>query len=179
MRPFNPNRFHYNWHWFWDTGNGDLGNQGIHQMDIAAMGPEPGLPKSVTATGGKFVSEDDQETPNTLIATFDYGDAELVFRLRGSLTLSDWHLAPRGASFIGNTFFGSDGVMEIDGAGARVNTVKSTNSRRRSDRRKKVKKHTVLHMRNFLTAVKSRKTTDLRCDIEEGHGPRPSPILQI
>ncbi len=87
MRPFNPLRFTYNWHWFWDTGNGDIGNQGAHEMDIARWGlGKQGLPTAVVSTGGKFVYDDDQETPNTQIATFDYGDAELVFEVRGILT---------------------------------------------------------------------------------------------
>jgi predicted dehydrogenase len=64
MRPFTKNRFAYNWHWFWDTGNGDLGNQGVHQMDICRWGVgEAGMPKSVVSTGGKYVYDDDQETP--------------------------------------------------------------------------------------------------------------------
>ena len=94
MRAFNELRFHYNWHWFWDTGNGDIGNQGIHEMDIARWGlGKPGLPKSVVSTGGKYVYDDDQETPNTQIATFDYGDAELMFEVRGILTGSEGGLA--------------------------------------------------------------------------------------
>src|SRR5271157_775104 len=84
MRPFNMLRFDYNWHWFWDTGNGDIGNQGPHQLDIAHWGlGKPGLPLSVVSTGGKYVYDDDQETPNTQLATFDYGDAEIVFEVRG------------------------------------------------------------------------------------------------
>jgi predicted dehydrogenase len=86
-RPFNPNRFHYNWHWFWDTGNGDIGNQGVHEMDIARWGlGKQTLPTVVHSTGGKFVYDDDQETPNTQIAEFDYGDCLLVFEVRGLLT---------------------------------------------------------------------------------------------
>ena len=62
------NRFHYNWHWFWDTGNGDLGNQGIHEVDIARWGLGVTHPTKVSAIGGKFMFDDDQETPNTLSA---------------------------------------------------------------------------------------------------------------
>ena len=66
-RPFNPNRFHYNWHWNWDYGNGDLGNQGIHQMDLARWGlGKNELPKAVMASGGRFGYSDDGQTPNTL-----------------------------------------------------------------------------------------------------------------
>ncbi len=72
MKPFTKNRFHYNWHWIWDTGNGDIGNQGIHEMDIARWGLGVGLPNRVSAVGGHFMFEDDQETPNTLNVAFEY-----------------------------------------------------------------------------------------------------------
>jgi len=74
LKPFTRNRFHYNWHWIWDTGNGDLGNQGIHEMDIARWGLGVGFPNCVSAMGGHFMFDDDQETPNTLSAVF-YFDA--------------------------------------------------------------------------------------------------------
>ena len=71
-RPFNRNRFHYNWHWFWDTGNGDLGNQGIHEVDIARWGLGVTHPTKVSAIGGKFMFDDDQETPNTITASYEF-----------------------------------------------------------------------------------------------------------
>jgi predicted dehydrogenase len=70
MKPFTKNRFHYNWHWIWDTGNGEIGNQAIHEIDIARAGLGVGFPTSVSAMGGHFMFDDDQETPNTLNATF-------------------------------------------------------------------------------------------------------------
>jgi predicted dehydrogenase len=70
LKPFTKNRFHYNWHWIWDTGNGEVGNQAIHEIDIARAGLGVGFPVSVSAMGGHFMFEDDQETPNTLNATF-------------------------------------------------------------------------------------------------------------
>src|SRR5690349_1731348 len=115
MRPFNPNRFHYNWHWFWDTGNGDIGNQGVHEMDIARWGlGKTTLPKRVIATGGKFVYDDDQETPNTELATFEYDDVQIVFEVRGLLTNGEGGIDFDGGNYIGNIFYGSDGYMSID-----------------------------------------------------------------
>src|SRR5438128_8078462 len=75
---------HYEWHWIWDYGNGDLGNQGIHQMDVArwALGRSE-LPTSVLSLGGRFGYEDDGQTPNTQIAFMDYGDSHLIFEVRG------------------------------------------------------------------------------------------------
>ena len=71
---FTKNRFHYNWHWFWDYGNGDLGNQGIHEMDIARWGLGVKYPSKVTAIGGHFMFDDDQETPNTLNCAFEFDE---------------------------------------------------------------------------------------------------------
>lgn len=75
---------HYDWHWFWNYGGGDITNQGIHQMDIARwiLG-EPGLPDSVLSFGGRFGYIDDAETPNTLISVFNYKSAPLIFEVRG------------------------------------------------------------------------------------------------
>jgi predicted dehydrogenase len=87
MRPFNEKRFAYFWHWFWDTGNGDIGNQGVHETGIArwALG-DPVWPKTAMAFGGKFGIDDDTETPNTLTAGFSYGDQQLVVEVRGKMT---------------------------------------------------------------------------------------------
>ena len=114
MREYTKNRYQYNWHWFWDTGNGDIGNQGIHEMDLARRGLGRDLPNGVVSTGGKYVYEDDQETPNTQIATFDYGDAEIVFEVRGLNTGGEPGIPASGPNFIGVTFFGSQGFMAVD-----------------------------------------------------------------
>src|ERR1700736_1028107 len=120
MRPYTKNRFAYNWHWFWDTGNGDIGNQGIHEMDIARWGLGRGLPSSAVSYGGKYVYDDDQETPNTQIATFDYGDAELVFEVRGLTTGGEASIAAGGPNFVGNIFLGSNGYMSLDHQGFQI-----------------------------------------------------------
>jgi predicted dehydrogenase len=77
MKPFTKNRFHYNWHWIWETGNGDLGNQAIHEIDIARWGLGVRFPTSVSAKGGHFMFEDDQETPNVLNAVYYFEDASV------------------------------------------------------------------------------------------------------
>jgi predicted dehydrogenase len=71
-RSFTLNRFHYNWHWFWDTGNGDLGNQGIHEVDIARWGLGVKFPSKVSANGAKVMFDDDQETPNVLTCSYEF-----------------------------------------------------------------------------------------------------------
>jgi hypothetical protein len=72
LHEFTRNRFHYNWHWFWDTGNGDIGNQGAHQIDVARWGLGVKFPNKASAIGGHFMFDDDQETPNTLNAVFEF-----------------------------------------------------------------------------------------------------------
>src|SRR5205814_844184 len=112
-RAFNPNRFHYQWHWNWDYGNGDLGNQGIHQMDVArwALGKSE-MPTSVLSLGGRFGYEDDGQTPNTQIAFMDYGDSHLIFEVRGLETdaLKVRPTDPRGSA-VGNSVYGTDGYV--------------------------------------------------------------------
>src|ERR1700704_5773267 len=71
-RAFTKNRFHYNWHWHWDYGNGDLGNQGIPEVDIARWGLGVKYPTKVSAVGAKFMFDDDQETPNTLAVAYEF-----------------------------------------------------------------------------------------------------------
>lgn len=113
-RAFNPNTFHYNWHWMWDTGAGDLGNQGIHQMDIArwALGKET-LPDSVMAVGARLGYVDQAQTPNTLVSHFDYGDQSLVFEVRGLKTDG---LSAKGTMpgiQIGNIVYGDNGYVAM------------------------------------------------------------------
>ena len=108
-RPFNPNRFHYEWHWNWDYGNGDIGNQGIHQMDIARWGlNKDELPRHIVASGGRYGYNDDGETPNTQIAAFKYDDCMLEFEVRGLPT------NPESGVKVGNLFYGTDGVLVLD-----------------------------------------------------------------
>ena len=167
MRPYTKNRFHYNWHWFWDTGNGDIGNQGIHEMDIARWGLGRTLAKRAVSTGGKYVYDDDQETPNTQVATFDYGDAELVFEVRGLPTGSEASIRPSGPNFIGNIFFGEKGYLSVDHRGFEIflgpkrEPGETGTAAERGDA-------TGAHMQNFLDAVKSRKSQDLHGEVLEG-----------
>jgi predicted dehydrogenase len=173
MRPFNELRFAYNWHWFWDTGNGDIGNQGVHEMDIARWGlGKPGLPLSVSSTGGKFYvpALDDQETPNTQMATYNYGDAELMFEVRGGTTGPEGGLEIRGGNTIGNLFYGSEGWMSVDGNGFQVYkgvpNGRTEKQEKLMDEARSPGGDTGPHMANFLAAVKSRNYKDLHAEIE-------------
>jgi predicted dehydrogenase len=168
MRPYTKNRFAYNWHWFWDTGNGDIGNQGIHQMDICRWGlGGVGMPKSAVSTGGKYVYDDDQETPNTQLATLDYGDKEIVFDVRGILSGPEAGNAVKGVNSIGNLFLGSDGWMWTSGNGFRVYKGEK-NELAMDEESKSEEDSTVRHMKNLLAACRSRNYHDLTADVEIG-----------
>ncbi|MCC6861259.1 MAG: Gfo/Idh/MocA family oxidoreductase [Bryobacterales bacterium] len=169
-REFNPNRFHYNWHWFWDTGNGDIGNQGPHQMDLARWGLGlKGLPNLVYSSGAKFIYDDDQETPNTQLAVFSYPGSQIVFEVRGLVTTGEGAIVLDGGNFIGNLFFGSEGVMALDARGFRIFA---------GEKRELVQEMKLVepqpdtpapHVANFLSAVRSRNMRDLAAPIQEGH----------
>jgi hypothetical protein len=128
-RPYSKNRFHYNWHWNWDYGNGDMGNQGVHEMDIARWGLNVTLPTKISAMGGHFMFDDDQQTPNDLVAVFEFpnkdgkGDKKkiLQFEVRHWITnregiksetvSGDNAYMVSADNTVGNLFFGSKGFM--------------------------------------------------------------------
>ena len=133
-RPFNKNRFHYNWHWNWEYGCGDMGNQGVHEMDIARWGLGVTLPTKITAMGGHFMFDDDQQTPNALMAMFEFpnpegggdkkkllqfevrhwiGNGEDAMWLKGASQGNEYK-ATSGGNVTGNLFFGSKGYMAKD-----------------------------------------------------------------
>lgn len=170
LRPFNQLRYDYNWHWFWDTGNGDIGNQGVHQLDIAHWGlGRKGLPRSVFSSGGKYIYDDDQETPNTQLAIFDYGDAQIVFEVRGLLTGTEGGMANPGANSVGDLFYGSDGWMTLGPSSFQV--YKGEKSEKIIDERaadSQEAANTGPHVQNFFQAMRSRNAAELNTDVETG-----------
>ena len=176
-RQYNEKRSHYNWHWFWDTGNGDTGNQGPHQFDIARWGLNKNEhPVSIQSTGGYYgISPDEcaQETPNTQNSVFKYKDGTMLeFETRGRYSNGESGLGIR----IGNIFYGTEGYMEIDGG-----TWKAYRQRERepfaTSKTKAGSNEDVsltgssdtAHFSNFLDAIRSGKNEDLHCDINEGY----------
>ena len=167
---FTKNRFHYNWHWFWDYGNGDLGNQGIHEMDIARWGLGVKYPSKITAIGGHFMFDDDQETPNTMTASFEFEEGAkrrmLVFEVRHWMSNHEGGIGEGGQrkdpNTIGNLFYGSKGYMVIDGY-----TKYATYMGKEQEPGPKMSKGGD-HFANFIDAVRSHKRTDLNAEIEEG-----------
>ncbi len=163
-RPFNENLVHYNWHWFWDFGNGDLGNQGVHQMDIARWGlNKKDLPRFVQSVGGYFGVDSDQETPNTQLSTYRWEDGRILqFEVRGLYTNSEDEI------LIGNLFYGSEGWMHLDDNGFRIYRGRGNEPgpSMEADRNRTAR---MLHRENFVDALRSRRPEDLAADILDGH----------
>ncbi|MDO8991914.1 MAG: Gfo/Idh/MocA family oxidoreductase [Daejeonella sp.] len=183
-RPYNEKRGHYNWHWFWDTGNGDTGNQGPHQFDIARWGLNKNEhPVSVYSSGGIYGidrTQCEQETPNTQLTIAKYNDGKILeFETRGRYSNSESGLGIK----IGNIFYGSEGYLEIDGstwrayrnkesepfAGSKVIQANASETLTGSSNSE--------HFVNFLDAIKSGNNETLHCDILNGHYSSAVPFL--
>ena len=155
LRAFNANRFHYNWHWFWDYGTGELGNWGgCHMLDVARWGLGVELPTRVSAVGGRFHFNDDQETPDTLMVQYAYPGATIVWEHR---TLE--HARRRGRSAAA-AFYGDAGTLVVDRGGWKVYDQSETIASDTSEQ-------SIAHLRNFVDCIKSRSQPV--ADIETGH----------
>jgi predicted dehydrogenase len=158
LHAFNPNRFHYNWHWFWDYGTGDLGNDGVHHIDVARWGLGMIVPEVITSGGGKLAFDDDQQTPDTQIATYRAGDSLLVYEMRL------WSPYGEHGFDNGNVFYGETGYMVLGDDGYKIYgkgdklVESSPKPKGRGDN---------LHQANFVACIKTRARPN--CDIEEGH----------
>ena len=160
ITPFHANLVHYNWHWFWAFGNGDIGNQGVHQMDIARWAiANATLPRSVISVGGRFGYTDQGETPNTQISLMDFGQTQLIFEVRG---LSSTGFRGQG---IGNVFHLEQGVIAGHRFYPRGGETSEAIPQQQAPRGPGGRDH----FANFIAAVRSRRVADLNADIEEGH----------
>ena len=159
VRPFNPNRFYYNWHWHWDYGNGDLGNTGVHDMDVIVWAIKKNkLPKKALSIGGRFGYEDDGETPNTQIVAMDYGDLQITYEVRGLKT--DLAYNSRMAAIFhctdGYLVVANGPVAAFDKKGKQIETFGAQGP-------------DLPHFRNFVDAVKSKKPDAVRVSPLEAH----------
>ena len=156
-REYRDNLVHYNWHWFWHWGTGELGNNGIHSLDICRWGLGVDYPRRVTAGGGKYFFTDDQETPDTQVVTYDFGDRTIVWEGR------NWHHSGFDNATFGITFDGDRGSIIIHSAGYRV---LDPAGKEIASQSKGFEGHDP-HLRNFLAAIRSGER--LHAEIEEGH----------
>lgn len=153
---FTRNRWHYEWHWFWDYGTGDMGNDGIHQIDVARWGLGAGLPKAVSASGGQLFYNDDHETPDTQVVTFEYEDCYLLYEMR---LWTDYLLEGHDN---GNVFYGDKGILEIGRRGCEVTLIGQPKQVIGGGADK------TANVRNFLDCVKANNPDGLNAPVSEG-----------
>jgi predicted dehydrogenase len=182
LAPLRRARLHYDWHWQWATGDGDVGNQGIHQMDVARwfLG-EPGLPRHTMSVGGRLGYVDDGETPNTQIVVHDYPTAPLIFEVRGlparpvkeSAGGADSGSAEAAGARSGlmDKYHGVSvgNVVDCEGGSVVTSAYFTATAFDKAGNVVKEFKGKDRHMDNFIEVVRSRKTASLYGPIAEGH----------
>lgn len=154
--PFTKNRWHYNWHWFWDYGCGDIGNDGIHQIDMMRWGMGVDYPKRVVASGGQLFYEDDHETPDTQTVIYEYDDCQLMYEMRL------WTNYKMEGHDNGVVFYGDKGKLEVGREGCVVTLV--------GEEPKKIGGPNDFqeNVRNFVACVGARNPQGLNAPIGEG-----------
>lgn len=158
-RPYNANRYTYGWRWLWDYGTGDMGNDGVHDLDIARWGLGVELPATANCTADKLVFAGDiQETPDTQLVTFTFPDSKAVLAYEQRL----WSPYHQEGFENGVAFYGTEAYMLIGRRGWKV-----VEKRNKVVFDKQVEFSDMPHLENFLAGVKSGE--QLNCEIQEGH----------
>ena len=159
QQPYMSNRVHYNWHWFWHYGNGELGNNGIHSLDLSRWGLQADFPVRVTSSGGRYRFDDDQETADTHVVSFEFeGGLQCVWE-----GLSCNRRGVDGESF-GTTFHGEEGTIKLTGWGYRVYDQHGVETERVDGKRSDAD-----HVQNFVDAIRADDPEMLNAEIEDGH----------
>lgn len=167
-QPFHRNLVHYNWHWFWDFGNGDIGNQGVHEMDKARWAIGATLPRSVVSLGGRYVEgpgfKDQGETPNQMVSVFDYGDTLLLFETRGLVANKQIpEIDKNYPNKVTNELYFEAGVIKdnkfFPNGKSEGEPLVSVDYQAPEGG----------HFANFIQCVRNRKWQELSADILEGH----------
>ena len=158
-RPYSKKHVHYNWHWTWDFGNGEIGNQGIHELDMLQWGLDVTLPDEIVSSGGRYLWEDHRETPEMLTTLMQFKPE----RKMAEVAVRFWHSNHETRSANGNIFYGSEGHLVVSGytkwdlyRGRKPELVESGEAPTR-------------HYENFIKAVRSRKTEDQNGPVESAH----------
>lgn len=163
-KPLTRKNLHYDWHWMWDYGNGDIGNQGVHEMDMARWGLGVELPSRVQSMGGHFMFDDDKETPNSQIAVFEYPEQNKVlqFEVRHWITNHEGDFGEGRDNEVGVLFYGSEGYMAVKYFEYQTYLGKKREPGPSGSGRGN-------EFATFIDGVRSRKKEDLGVSIEEGH----------
>lgn len=155
-RPYVDNRIHYNWHWFWHWGNGELGNNGVHALDICRWGLAVDYPVRVTLSGGRYCFDDDQETPDTHVVAFEFANEKLI-------TWQSHSCNACPEDFV--AFYAEKGTLKIsDGGDYRLYDVDG-----KLVRESKGQLGEADHVPNFLAALRNNAPAELNCGIDDAH----------
>jgi len=162
-RPFNMNRFHFTWRWYWEYGNGLMTDWGVHLIDYILYGMNKTIPASVMAIGGKYAfPEDDMVTPDTMTAVYDFKDFTMIWEHTIGIGLGNWQ-RPHGMSYIGE-----NGTLVLDRSGWEV--VPEKQKIEAIPVQKNVGNGLDLHVKNFLDCIKSNTPEKLNAGIDIGRG---------
>ncbi len=173
-RPFSRNIVHYNWHWTFEYGNGDVGNQGIHETDLCMWGLNVGFPTKITSMGGKFLFNDAKETPEVLSSIYHYPEEDKIIQFE----VRPWCTNTEEGVTVGNIFYGEKGILVVDGydkyqfymgqkrekdKGGSDSSMAAASEMARGDG------GTDVHIRNFIQAVRAHDKTILNGPVETAH----------
>jgi predicted dehydrogenase len=159
LQPYHANLVHYNWHWFWDFGNGDIGNQGVHEMDVARWAVGATLPKRVWSLGGRLGYKDQGQTPNMELSVLEFDDAMVLFETRGLVgknkdfpnqVLNEYYTTE--GKIVDSTFYPKNGGQPEKVSGGTPDRVNPGGP-----------------FGSFINAVRTRKVEDLNADAEIAH----------
>ena len=172
-RPFTKNLVHYNWHWHWDYGNGDVGNQGIHETDLCMWGLDVGLPTKITSMGGKFLWEDCKEVPEVLTSVYNYPEEGKIIQFE----VRPWCTNTEEGATVGNIFYGDKGILVVDGYSKyktylgkdRTPGQSGDDGAMEASGMDRGAGGTDGHFKNFIEAVRKHDTSILNAPIETGH----------
>ena len=178
MLPLMRTQFHYDWHWQWSQGSGEIANNGSHHLDVVrwAIG-QSGLPRSVQTFGGRFGYVDDGQTPNTLAAVYDFNGIPVVYEVRGlpekagAKNMSDLEAETGdGRPIVFPHDGGNNGVaIFCEGGYCTLDAIVYDNSGKEVKRFDKTPRTRPVPQENFIKGVRSRKLADLKPDVEQGH----------
>jgi predicted dehydrogenase len=158
-QPFSRNIVHYNWHWTWNYGNGDVGNQGVHETDLCMWGLNVGLPEKITAAGGKFLFNDAKITPEVLSSTYYYPKEKKIIEFE----VRPWMTNDEKGVTVGNIFYGSEGYLVVNG----YDTYQSFLGK--DYKPGPSRKEGGDHFLNFITAVRAHNKSLLNAPVETAH----------
>lgn len=156
--PFYDNRIHYNWHWLWHWGNGELGNNGIHALDICRWGLQVDYPTKVVSSGGRYAFQDDQQTPDTNIATFEFAEGKQI-----SWQGLSCNKHKDSSGFV--AFYGDNGACEVESSGSYK--IFDKNDKLIDEGSGNYANEP--HIQNLVDAVRSGEHRNLNAEIEIGH----------